>query len=141
MDFDKALGVANTDIVPVEDDEVVDLQLTEDDEVEADFQQSQQRLDRLLEKGEELFHFAFNRAKVENSVDAIDSCTRLLKEMGKVNKEVMENRKALKAIREKKPEKTTQNNKVTNNIVFEGTTADFLKMIKGDVIENGGDNE
>lgn len=94
-----------------------------------DYEYARKNLYDVIEKGHNALEDIIDIAKQSESARAFEVATNLIKTMVDANKDLLELAKKKKEL-----EKVNDivDNKVTNNNLFVGSSADLLKMLKGD---------
>lgn len=108
-----------------------------------DYQMARRSMRTMLEQGEHVIENMIQIASQTESARSFEVAGSLIKTMSELAKDLVSlheqtNKAKKSATEEKESPKTAQqiNNTQTNNIVFQGTTTDLLKMVgNNDVIE------
>lgn len=102
--------------------------------IENDFEQSRLALKNMIKKSQEIVDEMIAIARSSESPKAYETASKLIQSVTGAAKTLLEIQKLQKDIKE--PSKTdipkieNQQNNINNNIVFNGTTEDFIKMLR-----------
>lgn len=94
-----------------------------------DYEYARTNLYSVIEKGNDALENIMDIAKQSESARAFEVVTNLIKTMVDANKDLLELSKKKKEL-DKEDNPVDQNQKVTNNNLFVGSSADLLKLIK-----------
>lgn len=111
--------------------------MTDDDKVDNDFNYSRDTYYELIEKGKEGIEEMLEVARNSEHPRAYEVLSKLIKDVGDINSQLMDLNKKNKDI--KKEEQPKLDQKTTNNI-FVGSTTDLQKLIRNaekDITPNG----
>lgn len=148
--IDKALGLRSIEEIEIPEqvdlpatiDEKVDLIISEDresiaaaDETLQDIEKARKNIEKIIELGGESLSEMISLAKQSESPRAFEVASTLMKTLLDANRDFVDISTRKKYAKEeilnpKEEEKQTQTNVTNNNLIL--STADLLKMIKGD---------
>jgi hypothetical protein len=113
--------------VQVVDEQISDIQKFNAD-VDKDYHYSRTSYYNIIEKGQEAISNALELAQEVDNARAYEVVGHLIKSVSDAADKLMDLQKKMKDIGEEKSHKGPSS--VTNNVVFTGTTAEALKLIK-----------
>lgn len=110
----------------------------EDDENIQDIEQARKNIQNIIEQGDDSLKEMIDLAKQSESPRAFEVTANLMKTLLDANKDFVEmSTKKKYAVEEKNgPKEAAQTNVTNNNLIL--STAELLKMMKGENEENGG---
>lgn len=130
----RPLEEARTDVEVYEEKESLPSVFTdpEDDETVRDIEQARTNVQNIITQGDEALREIISIAKQSESPRAFEVTSTLMKTLLDANKDFVELSTKKKYAKEEitKPQQTAQTNVTNNNLII--STADLLKMIKGD---------
>lgn len=146
QDLDDLFGTETTDIIPAEIVDVIDdvtdtVQLpvvsvpevfeTTGDDIEDDYLIARKKLNSLIDKSQQALDGALNVALASDSPRAYEVVGQLIKTTGDAAKDLLDLQAKKKKLKEVEPKKGG-NIETQNNIIFSGSTSDFLKALKAE---------
>lgn len=109
-------------IIPKSSDQTQDIQ--------TDYEYARANLYGIIEQGSDALNSLLELAKASEHPRAFEVVATLSKTLMDANKDLIDIQKKVKDL--KKTDEVQEGGEVTNNNLFVGSTADLLKMIKGD---------
>lgn len=107
---------------------------TEDEMKEVDFDYVRSNQFEIIEAGKEALNGALELAKSAENPRAYEVVGALMKSLSDINQQLLaahELKEKIKSNTQKEESSTQTVNNTQNNIIFQGTTADLLKQIRG----------
>ena len=107
---------------------------TEDEMKEVDFDYVRSNQFEIIEAGKEALNGALELAKSAENPRAYEVVGTLMKSLSDINQQLLaahELKEKIKSNTQKEESSTQTVNNTQNNIIFQGTTADLLKQIRG----------
>jgi len=125
-----------TNIVNVEhESEIVsDIQHSDSQDIQKDYQYTRANLYSLIEKGQEALNGIMELAAESDSPRAYEVAGQIIKSVGDTTDKLLDLQKKLKEMEENNTKQTTNN--VTNNALFVGSTAELSKLLKQGFLNN-----
>jgi len=121
----------STEIVEVDDNEVSAENATRSEDVSSDYQYTRTNYYDLIEKGTSAIESSLQIAQEGQHPRAYEVTAQLLKNVGELNKDLMELQLTVDKLKG-----TSQPTKVTNNTMFVGSTKELQQMLKQRQMEN-----
>lgn len=102
-----------------------------DEEIERDIKTARNNILNILQTGNTALDFSLELLKVTESPKTVEALSGMMKNLADINSQLLDIHQKKRILRQKSQNKITETpNVVTNNsIVFQGTTADFQKML------------
>lgn len=118
--------------VPIEEKETLPSANVEDDDTIQDIEQARGNIKNIIEQGDDALKEMISLAKQSESPRAFEVASTLMKTLLDANKDFVEMSTKKKYAKEELmgPKEAAQTNITNNNLIL--STADLLKMIKGD---------
>lgn len=118
--------------VPIEEKETLPSENVEDDDTIQDIEQARGNIKNIIEQGDDALKEMISLAKQSESPRAFEVASTLMKTLLDANKDFVEMSTKKKYAKEELmgPKEAAQTNITNNNLIL--STADLLKMIKGD---------
>lgn len=105
---------------------------TEEELKEVDFDYVRSNQFEIIEAGKEALNGALELAKSAENPRAYEVVGTLMKSLADINKQLLEVHELKEKLDNKKTEESVQTvNNTQNNIIFQGTTTDLLRQIRG----------
>jgi negative regulator of replication initiation len=102
----------------------------QDKDIQNDYEYARANLYGIIEQGSDALNSLLELAKASEHPRAFEVVATLSKTLMDANKDLIDIQKKVKDL--KKKDEVQEGGEVTNNNLFVGSTADLLKMIKGD---------
>ena len=115
----------STEIVEVDDNEVSVENATRSEDVSSDYQYTRTNYYDLIEKGTSAIESSLQIAQEGQHPRAYEVTAQLLKNVGELNKDLMELQLTVDKLKG-----TSKPSKVTNNTMFVGSTKELQQMLK-----------
>lgn len=111
---------------------VVSAEPTAEEIKEADFTYVRSNQFEIIEAGKDALNGALEVAKSAENPRAFEVVATLMKSLADINKQLLEVHELKEKLDSKKTEESVQTvNNTQNNIIFQGTTTDLLRQIRG----------
>lgn len=111
---------------------VVSAEPTAEEIKEADFTYVRSNQFEIIEAGKDALNGALEVAKSAENPRAFEVVATLMKSLADINKQLLEVHELKEKLDSKKTEEPVQTvNNTQNNIIFQGTTTDLLRQIRG----------
>lgn len=111
---------------------VVSAEPTAEEIKEADFSYVRSNQFEIIEAGKDALNGALEVAKSAENPRAFEVVATLMKSLADINKQLLEVHELKEKLDSKKTEESVQTvNNTQNNIIFQGTTTDLLRQIRG----------
>ena len=111
---------------------VVSSEPTAEEIKEADFTYVRSNQFEIIEAGKDALNGALEVAKSAENPRAFEVVATLMKSLADINKQLLEVHELKEKLDSKKTEESVQTvNNTQNNIIFQGTTTDLLRQIRG----------
>lgn len=111
---------------------VVSAEPTPEEIKEADFTYVRSNQFEIIEAGKDALNGALEVAKSAENPRAFEVVATLMKSLADINKQLLEVHELKEKLGSKKTEEPVQTvNNTQNNIIFQGTTTDLLRQIRG----------
>ena len=111
---------------------VVSAEPTAEEIKEADFSYVRSNQFEIIEAGKDALNGALEVAKSAENPRAFEVVATLMKSLADINKQLLEVHELKEKLDSKKTEEPVQTvNNTQNNIIFQGTTTDLLRQIRG----------